>query len=137
MELLTINAYRHDNASVTVTLAEGGILAITYGAANYDTTERVFNVFDFEAVDIIDALMNDSQTWNNTAEAMKQWAVMDTVPTAAREHYDELTKEAQAISSVLHEAATALFYAWSVAISKHPFACEFADVLIEWNDYLL
>lgn len=137
MELLTINAYRHDNASVTVPLAEGGLLAVTYGAANYDTTERVFDVFDFEAVDVIDALMNDSQTWNDTAEAMKQWAVMDAVPTAAREHYDELIKEAQAINSVLYEAATALFYAWSVAIGKHPFMCEFADVLIEWNDYLL
>lgn len=137
MELLTINAYRHDNASVTVTLAEGGILAITYGAANYDTTERVFDVFDLEAVDVIDALVNDSQIWNNTAEAMKQWVVMDTVPTAAREHYDELIKEAQAISSVLYEAATALLYAFSVAVNKHPFACEFADVLIEWNNYLL
>lgn len=137
MELLTINAYRHDNASVTVTLAEGGILAITYGAANYDTTERVFDVFDLEAVDVIDALVNDSQIWNNTAEPMKQWVVMDTVPTAAREHYDELIKEAQAISSVRYEAATALLYAFSVAVNKHPFACEFADVLIEWNNYLL
>lgn len=62
---------------------------------------------------------------------------MDAVPTAAREHYDELTKEAQAISSVLYEAATALFYAWSVAMSKHPFTCKSADVLIKWNDYLL
>lgn len=137
MEMLTINAYRHDNASVTVTLVEGGMLAISYGASNYDTTERVFNVSDLEAVDVIDALMNDSQTWNDTAEAMKQWAVMDAVPAAAREYYDEITNEAQAISSVLYEAATALFYAWSVAISKHPFTCEFTDVLIEWNDYLL
>ena len=137
MEMLTINTYKHDNASVTVTLAEGGLLAVTYGAANYDTTESVFDVSRFKVVDVIDALTNDSQTWNDTAEGMKQWAAMNTMPTAAREHYNELTKEAQAISSVLYEAATALFYAWSVAISKHPFACEFADVLIEWNDYLL
>lgn len=134
MEMLTINAYRHDNASVTVTLVEGGMLAISYGAANYDTTERVFNVSDLEAVDVIDALMNDSQKWDNTAEAMKQWAVMDAVPTAAREHYSELIKEAQAISSVLYEEAIVLFYAWSIAINKHPLTCEFTDVLIEWND---
>lgn len=134
--MTTINAYEYDNAMVTVTLADGGMLAIAYGTANYNMVERVFNVYEFEAVDVIDALANDSKTWNDTAEAMKQLAAMETAPTA-REHDYELAKEAGDISHALHDAAMALFYALSVAMSKHPFTWEFADVLAEWNDCLL